>query len=186
MDSLYTIVDRKTLALRGLVAVIFGVIALVATGFVLDFLVYVFGFFAIISGILTAGVGLSSEKTELPRWLLVTTGVLSILVGIFALVTPLIVALALTLFIAAWALITGVTDLGLAVSHRKAHHRVLLALSGIAGVLVAIILVITPVLGAYTLVWVLGIYAIAAGFVSIFLGLSLGKEKVGIEVQTIV
>jgi len=184
MDILYSIVDRKSLALRGLVAVIFGVIALVATGFVLDFLVYVFGFFAIISGILTAGIGLSSEKTELPRWLLVTTGVLGILVGIFALVTPLVVAVAITIFIAAWFLITGITDIGLAVSHKKARHRILLALSGIAGVVVAIILVFAPVFGAYTLVIVLGIYAVAAGFISIFLGLSLGKEKAVIETQT--
>jgi uncharacterized membrane protein HdeD (DUF308 family) len=184
MDYLYSIVDRKSLALRGLVAVIFGVIALVATGFVLDFLVYVFGFFAIISGILTAGIGLSSEKTELPRWLLVTTGILSILVGIFALVTPLIVAIALTLFVAAWFLITGITDIGLAISHKKTHHRILLALSGIAGVVVAIILVFTPLSGAYTLVWVLGIYAVAAGFISIFLGLSLGNEKSAIRAQT--
>jgi uncharacterized membrane protein HdeD (DUF308 family) len=184
LDHLYSIVDRKSLALRGLVAVIFGVLALVATGFVLDFLVYVFGFFAIISGILTAGIGLSSEKTELPPWLLVPTGVLSILVGIFALVTPLIVAMAITIFIAVWALITGITDLGLAVSHKKTHHRILLAVSGIIGVLFAIILVITPVFGTYALVMVLGIYAIAGGFVSIFLGLSLGKEKAVIETQT--
>jgi uncharacterized membrane protein HdeD (DUF308 family) len=183
MESFSSIVDRKTLALRGLVAVIFGIIAIVATGFVLDVLVYAFGFFAIVSGILTAGVGISSEKSELPKWLLVTTGVLSILVGIFALVTPLIAAIALTVFIAAWFLITGITDLGLAVFHKKTHHRILLALSGIAGVVVAIILVITPVFGAYTLVWVLGIYAVAAGFISIFLGLSLGQEKIEIETQ---
>jgi uncharacterized membrane protein HdeD (DUF308 family) len=183
MESFYSIVDRKTLALRGLVAVIFGIVAIAATGFVLDVLVYAFGFFAILSGILTAGVGISSEKSELPKWLLVTMGVLSILVGIFALVTPLIAAIALTVFIAAWFLITGITDLGLAVFHKKTHHRILLALSGIAGVVVAIILVITPVFGAYTLVWVLGIYAVAAGFISIFLGLSLGQEKIEIETQ---
>ena len=181
MGSLTSIVDRKTLALRGLVAVIFGIIALVATGFVLDFLVYVFGFFAILSGVLTAGLGMSSEKTELPKWLLVSTGILSVLVGIFALITPLIVAIALTIFIAAWFLITGVTDIGLAVSHKKAHHRILLALSGIVGVVVAIILVFAPVFGAYTLVMVLGIYALAAGIISIFLGLSLGRDKIEIE-----
>jgi uncharacterized membrane protein HdeD (DUF308 family) len=184
MDYFYSIIDRKSLALRGLVAVIFGIIALLATGFVLDFLVYAFGFFAIISGILTAGVGISSEKTELPKWLLVTMGVLSILVGIFALLTPVIIAIALTILIAAWFLITGITDLGLAVFHKKTHHRILLALSGIAGVVVAIVLVLTPIFGAYTLVMVLGIYAVAAGIISIFLGLSLGNEKVEIGAQT--
>jgi uncharacterized membrane protein HdeD (DUF308 family) len=183
MVSFYNIVDRKSLALRGLVAVIFGIVALVATGFVLDVLVYAFGFFAIISGILTAGIGMSSEKTELPRWLLVTAGVLNILLGIFALVTPFVIAVAVTIFIAAWFLITGITDFGLALSHKKVHHRVLLALSGIAGFVVAIILVLTPLFGAYTLVIVLGIYAVVAGFISIFLGLSLGKETIGIETE---
>ena len=181
MDRFYSIVDRKSLALKGLVAVIFGIIALAATGFVLGFLVYAFGFFVIISGILTAGIGISSEKTELPRWLLVTAGVLGIIVGIFALVLPLIIAITLTIFVAAWFVLTGMTDIGLAISHKKTHHRILLALSGIAGVVVAIILVFAPVFGAYTLVIVLGVYAIAAGVISIFLGLSLGKEKIEIE-----
>lgn len=188
MVRLHTIVDRKSLIIRGLVAITFGVIALVATGFVLEFLVYIFGFFAIISGIFSAGIGVFPEKTELPRWLLVTTGVLCILVGIFALVTPLIVtplivALSITILIAAWAFITGITDLGLAISHKKTHHRVLLGLSGISGILLAVILIITPVFGTFTLLVVLGIYAMVAGFVSIFLGMTLGKEFVGIRIS---
>ena len=183
MDCVSCILDRKSLALRGLVAVIFGILAIVATKFVLDFLVYVFGFFVIISGIINTGVGISSERTELPKWLLVTTGVLGILVGIFALITPLIIAMTITIFIAAWALVTGVSDLGLAISHKMTPHRVLLAVSGIIGILFAIVLVLTPILGAYALVILLGIYALIFGFISIFLGLSMGKEKVVVETQ---
>jgi uncharacterized membrane protein HdeD (DUF308 family) len=179
------ILDRKSLALRGIVAVIFGILAIAATQFTLDFLVYMFGFFAIISGILNAGVGISSERSELPKWLLVTTGVLGILLGIFALLTPLIIAMTITMFIAAWALMTGVSDLGLALSNKTAPHRALLALSGIIGILFAIILVLTPILGAYALVIVLGIYALVFGFISIFLGLSMGREKVVVETKTI-
>ncbi|MCX6686204.1 MAG: HdeD family acid-resistance protein [Methanoregula sp.] len=177
--------DRKSLALRGIVAVIFGILAIAATQFTLDFLVYMFGFFAIISGILNAGVGISSERSELPKWLLVTTGVLGILLGIFALLTPLIIAMTITMFIAAWALMTGVSDLGLALSNKTAPHRALLALSGIIGILFAIILVLTPILGAYALVIVLGIYALVFGFISIFLGLSMGREKVVVETKTV-
>jgi uncharacterized membrane protein HdeD (DUF308 family) len=113
----------------------------------------------------------------------VTTGVLSILVGIFALITPLIIAMTITIFIAAWALVTGVSDLGLAISHKIPPHRVLLAVSGIIGILFAIVLVLTPILGAYALVILLGIYALIFGFISIFLGLSMGKEKVVVETQ---
>jgi len=179
------ILDRKSLALRGFVAVIFGILAIVATQFVLDFLVYMFGFFAIISGIMNAGVGISSEKSELPKWLLVTTGVLGILLGIFALLTPLIIAMTITMFIAAWALITGVSELGLAFYNKTAPHRALLALSGIIGILFAIILVLTPLLGVYALVIMLGIYILVFGLISIFLGLSMGREKVVVETKTI-
>jgi uncharacterized membrane protein HdeD (DUF308 family) len=171
--------------MRGIVAVIFGILAIAATQFTLDFLVYMFGFFAIISGILNAGVGISSKRSELPKWLLVTTGVLGILLGIFALLTPLIIAMTITMFIAAWALMTGVSDLGLALSNKTAPHRALLALSGIIGILFAIILVLTPILGAYALVIVLGIYALVFGFISIFLGLSMGREKVVVETKTV-
>lgn len=179
------IFDRKSLALRGIVAVIFGLLAIFATKFVLDFLVYIFGFFAIISGIMNAGVGISSEKTELPKWLLVTTGVLGILLGIVALLTPLIIAMAVTMFIAAWALITGISELGLAFSSTTAPHRALLALSGIIGIVFAIVLVLTPGLGVYALVIVLGIYALIFGLISIFLGFSMGKEKIVVDTRTI-
>jgi uncharacterized membrane protein HdeD (DUF308 family) len=179
------IFDRKSLALRGIVAVIFGILAIAATQVMLDVLVYVFGFFAIISGILNAGIGISANKTELPKWLLIVTGVLGILIGIFALVMPLIIAMTITIFIAAWALVTGVSDLGLAISNKSAAHRVLLALSGIIGILFSIILVLTPILGALALVIVLGIYALVFGVISIFLGLSMGKEKVVVETKAV-
>jgi uncharacterized membrane protein HdeD (DUF308 family) len=183
IESFCCIIDRKSLALRGVVAVIFGILAIVATRFVLEFLVYVFGFFVIISGILNAGIGVSSEKTELPKWLLVSTGVLGILLGIFALLTPFIVAMTLTMFVVAWALVTGVSELGLAISHKAAPHRALLALSGVIGILFAVVLVLTPLLGAFALVIILGIYAMIFGFISIFVGMSMGKEKVVVEAR---
>ena len=79
----------------------------------------------------------------------------------------------------------GVSELGLAFSNKTAPHRVLLALSGFIGILFAIILVLTPLLGAYALVIVLGIYVLVFGLISIFLGLSMGKEKVVVETKTI-
>jgi len=185
MECMCCILDRKSLALRGFVAVIFGILAIAATQFTLDFLVYVFGFFAILTGILNAGVGISSEKTELPKGLLVATGVVGILIGILALLTPLIIAMTVTIFIAAWALVTGISDLGLALSNKTAPHRALLALSGIIGFLFAVILVITPILGAFALVIVLGIYALVFGVISIFLGLSMGREKVVVETKAV-
>ena len=185
MECMCCILDKKSLAFRGIIAVVFGLLAIVATKFVLDFLVYIFGFFAIITGIVNAGVGISSEKTELPKWLLLITGILGVLLGIFALLTPVIIAMTITMFIAAWALITGISELGLAISSKTTPHRAVLAFSGIIALLFALILVLTPVLGAYALVIVLGVYAMIFGFISIFLGFSMGRQKVVVETQTI-
>jgi uncharacterized membrane protein HdeD (DUF308 family) len=172
------IFNRKSLALRGIIAVIFGLCAIIWTPVVLNVLIYAFGLFAIIAGILTAAAGISSEKTELPKWLLVIAGTLGILLGIFALLTPLIVAITLTLLIAAWALVTGATELGWAVTNKALKHRVLLFISGLCGITLAIILIIIPILGAFTIVLVLGIYLLVFGIISIAVGLSMGKETV--------
>jgi uncharacterized membrane protein HdeD (DUF308 family) len=174
------IFNRKSLAFRGIIAVIFGLCAIVWTPTVLNVLIYAFGFFAIIAGILTAAAGISSEKTELPKWLLVVTGILGILLGIFALLTPLIVTITLVLLIAAWALVTGASELGLAVTNKALKHRVLLSISGLCGIALSVILILMPVLGAFTLVLVLGIYLLIFGLISIAVGLSMGKETVTI------
>jgi uncharacterized membrane protein HdeD (DUF308 family) len=175
------IFNRKSFMLRGLIAVIFGLCAIIWTPFVLNVLIYAFGFFAIIAGILTAAAGISLEKTELPKWLLAVAGILGILLGIFALLTPLIVVITLALLIAAWALVAGASELGLAVTNKTLKHRVLLSISGLCGIALSIILILMPVLGAFTLVLVLGIYLLVFGIISIAFGLSIGKETVTVS-----
>src|SRR5438067_5253171 len=137
------------LALRGLAAVIFGVLAFAWPGATLITLVWLFGAFALVNGILSLAVAVKAPKGY-PRFgSLILGGLLGTLAGLLAFVMPGITALGLLILIAAWAIMTGVMELVAAV---KLHHVIanewLLILAGIASIAFGILLLIQPALGA--------------------------------------
>src|SRR6266700_8277744 len=98
---------RTMFLFRGIAAVLFGIIALVWPNMTLSILVFVFGVFAVISGITAVVAAL--RNTEFPGWgWLLAEGILGVLVGVVALVWPGITALAFLYLLAAWAILTGV------------------------------------------------------------------------------
>ncbi len=111
------------MALRGLFAVIFGLIALVAPGIALLAFIYVFAAYAIVDGgiaIITA----IQERELLYRWgWVLFEGILSILVGIIAFANPGLTALVLLYFIAAWAIVTGIMEIVAAFAIREFVSR---------------------------------------------------------------
>lgn len=149
--------------LRGIFAIIFGLIALLDPGIALLALIYVFAAYAIIEGVLSLIVAIV-ERNRLPRWgWLVVEGIAGIIVGILALVWPGLTALVLLFFVAAWAIVTGVLEIAAAFT----TGSWLLALAGVLSVLFGIILFVHPGAGLLAVLWLLGIYAIIYGVVII-------------------
>src|SRR3954454_8262492 len=97
------------LALRGLVAVLFGLTALFWPGLILVVLILLFGAYALVDGVLASIDALRSSRRSTRRRLLLIEGVIGILFGIFALLWPDLTALALLYTIAFWAILTGIT-----------------------------------------------------------------------------
>src|SRR5215469_13721398 len=94
----------RMLALRGALAIIFGLIVITVPGIALLALIYVFGAYALIDGIVAVIVSLR-ERGSLNRWgWVLFEGILSIVVGLVAFVLPGLTALALLYLIAAWAI----------------------------------------------------------------------------------
>ena len=118
------------LALRGLVAILFGVLAFVLPGMTLLTLVFLFGAYAIVNGVL-ALVHAFSAPRGYPRFgALIFTGIISIAAGVLAFVWPGITALSLVLLIAAWAIVNGVFEIATAIRLRRViEHEWLLALA---------------------------------------------------------
>jgi uncharacterized membrane protein HdeD (DUF308 family) len=168
------------LALRGLAAVIFGVLAFAWPGITLLSLIWLFGAFALVNGILSLVLATKAPKGY-PRFgSLILGGLLGILAGLLTFVMPGITALGLLILIAAWALVTGILEIVAAIKLRKTiTGEWMLILAGLASVAFGILLILQPAAGALVMVLWIGAYALVFGillFVLAFKMRSLGKE----------
>ena len=156
------------LALRGLFAVIFGLIALIFPGIALLAFIYVFAAYALIDGIMAVIVSLQ-ERTSSNRWVWVLVeGLAGIVIGIMALVWPGLGALVLLYLVAIWAIVTGITEIVAAfMIPGSTAQEWALALAGILSVVFGIILFVRPGAGLLALLWLVGIYAIIFGLLFI-------------------
>lgn len=160
------------IALRGLVAVLFGIGAFAWPGITLVALVLLFGAYAFVDGVFTLVYALTGHSGV--RGLLALEGVVGIGAGIATLVWPGITALVLLYLIAAWAIVTGVLEVVAAIDFRKViENEWLMILGGIASVAFGVILVVAPGAGALAMIWLIGAYAIVGGILLIALGFRL-------------
>ena len=159
---------RRTFLVRGIIAIVFGVLALVLSpGITLTFLVYLFGAYAIINGV--AAVATALRYTKEDGWaLLLVEGILGILAGVVAFVWPGITAFVFLFLIAAWAIVTGIMEIVAAfVLPLGTGREWLLGLAGVASIIFGVLIVYRPVSGLVALVWLFGIYAIVFGILYI-------------------
>ena len=172
------------LALRGLVAVLFGVLAFMWPGATLITLVWLFGAFALVNGILS--LVLATKTKGYPKvGSLILGGLLGILAGLLAFVMPGITALGLLILIAAWAIVTGIMELVAAVRLRKIiNNEWLLVLTGIASVVFGVLLLFQPAAGALVLIWWIGAWALLSGILLMVLAFRMRNWKGLIAVGT--
>jgi len=163
-------------ALRGLLALLFGIVAFIWPGISLAALVFLFGAYALADGIFTVITALRAPEGYRRWWVLLLEGVFGVTAGVLAFVWPGITALVLLYLIAAWAIVTGIFEIAAAIRLRKEiTGEWLLALSGILSVLFGVLLLAWPGAGALAVVWLIGAYAIIFGALLIALGLRLRR-----------
>ena len=166
------------LLLRGIVAVLFGILAITRPGITLAVLVLLFGIYAVFDGFFALFAAIGGWSHREGRWPLLLEGFIGIGAGILTLRAPGITTVALLFFIAAWALATGVLRIVAAIRLRKEiQNEWLLGLSGVLSVLFGIIMFVQPGAGALAVIWVIAAYAIVFGVLLIWLGLRLKKRS---------
>jgi uncharacterized membrane protein HdeD (DUF308 family) len=149
--------------LKGLCAIVFGLLALAWPGVTVLTLVLFYGAFALVDGVLALAAAVKGSGPA-PRWWLAVVGIIGICAGILTFAWPGITALILLFLIAAWAIATGIMQIIGAIRLRKEiDGEWLLIASGVLSVLFGVILVVQPKVGAVALVWVIGAYAILYG-----------------------
>ena len=173
------------LLLRGIVAILFGVLAFIWPGITLLTLVQFYGADALVDVALAIGAAVTGPGTAGPRWWLAVVGVLGVAAGLLTFLWPGITAIVLLYFRAGWAIATGVFEIVGAVRLRKEiDNEWMLILSGVLSVLFGAILIISPGAGALALIWVIGPYAILAGIIYTILALQLHRHDPAVRSRT--
>jgi uncharacterized membrane protein HdeD (DUF308 family) len=162
------------LALRGVAAIVFGILAFLWPGITLLSLVFLFGAYALANGVLSLIAAFKAPKGTGNKGSLIFLGLLSIIAGLLTFCIPGITALGLVLLIAAWALVNGVTEIVAAIKLRKViTGEWLLILAGLLSIVFGILLLLQPGAGALALIFWIGAWAIVMGVLLMILAFKI-------------
>ena len=161
-------------ALRGTLAVIFGVAAFAWPGITFEALVLLFGVYAFVDGVLVLSFGLMAAGDGAQWWPLVLGGILGIGLGVLTFARPGAMGEALVYVVGFWAIVTGLLEIVAAIRLRDLiSGEWLMGLSGVLSIIFGVLVVAQPNSGALALVYLFGFYAILAGISQIGLGFRL-------------
>ena len=166
------------LALRGLVAILFGLIAFLNPRVTLAALVLLFGAYAVVDGIFAIIAGIRAAERHERWWPFAIEGLAGLVAGVITFVVPLATALALLYLVGFWAMFTGIFKIAAAIRLRKEiRGEWLLILNGLFSVVFGVLLVVLPAAGLVTLVWLIGAYALVIGAVLVGLAFRLRGHR---------
>jgi uncharacterized membrane protein HdeD (DUF308 family) len=163
--------------LRGICAILFGVLAFAWPGVTLVTLVVLYGAFALADGVLAVAAAITGGAAA-PRWWLAIMGLAGIAAGLLTFLWPGVTALVLLVFIAIWAIVTGVLQIVGAIQLRKEiDNEWLLIAGGALSVLFGLAVLVRPGAGALALIFVIGAFAIAYGIILVAFAFRLRRHS---------
>lgn len=162
--------------LRGLFAILFGILTIVWPGLTLLTLVLLYGVFALFDGGLAIGAAIMGGS-PVPRWWLALVGVLGIVAGVLTLTWPGITGLILLFFIAGWAIASGIFEIVGAIRLRKEiEGEWWLIATGVLSVLFGLLILAFPSAGALGIALAIGWFAILYGVLHVGFAWRLKKH----------
>lgn len=171
--------ERTALVVQGIIAILFGIAAVFWPGLTVKTLVYLFGAFLLIDGIILMIMGLVRLKHFMKAMLMLLLGLLELGLGVFLFRHPEVAFATLILILGFALIVRGLFDFIHAFTADKdsATTRTMRALLGVAGVIIGIVILMQPVAGGLAFVWILGLYALIAGPVMIAMSSDINKAK---------
>ncbi len=184
MLSVFTRLFRNwwIVAVRGVLAIVFGALALIWPDTTKLVLVLLFGTFALVDGFSATAAGIALAPHFKRWWALLLKGLTGVMIAVLTFSWPNITGLVLLYFIAAWAVITGIFEIVAAIEFRNMVSREwTMILGGILSVLLGVLLFAFPSAGAMSIVWLIGMYAIAFGIMELLIAFRLRSLLRSIE-----
>lgn len=162
------------LLLRGIVSLLFAIIAFTNPVLAFEALILVLGVFLIVDGATAIYLGVRMRGYDDDWWATTLEGALGVGLGLIALINPELTAAGLVLVLAVWFLVTGVFEIATAIKLRKEiDNEWLLGLAGVISIVLGALMIINPNAGAISIMWWLGIYAAIFGVLLVGLGLRM-------------
>jgi uncharacterized membrane protein HdeD (DUF308 family) len=150
-------------AIRGVLGILFGIVAFALPGVTMLSLVIVFAAYAITDGVFAIVAAVRAANHH-ERWtLFLLEGVIGIAAGVLAFLWPTLTVVVFVTLVAFWALLTGGLMLAAAFRLHANHGRWWFVLGGVASIIYGALLLIAPVIGALVLTWWIGAYAFVFG-----------------------
>jgi len=178
IDSVINLQKRWwVVALRGLIGVGLGLVAIFFPLATMLSLVVVFGSYLLIDGIFAFFAASTIKGPSKARTWLISEGVINIIVGILILVWPELSLIAMVFLTAGWAILTGFFMIAAGFTGARDRADWWFILGGLVSLIYGIVLSIAPILGAIVMTWWLGAYALAFGFVLLTLAADLLASK---------
>lgn len=160
--------------LRGVVAIIFALLAIFATGFTLDLLLIFLGFYLVLDGLFAIIGSVISMSHRKKWWLLLLEGLATIAAGIFIFLWPNITLIIFVYIIATWAIVTGIFEFLASITVSWAEEgKIFIGVVGVLSVILGLMIFIYPTFSVTAVVWLVGIYALIIGLSLLFFGLKL-------------
>jgi uncharacterized membrane protein HdeD (DUF308 family) len=168
----------RALALRGLVALLFGLVVLFWPGLVFAVLALLFGIYAVVDGAITFVPALRSSERGARRWLPLTEGAVGVIAGLVALLLSGMSGNGLVYVIVGWALATGMLKILTAILLRaEVENGWLLAGSGALSVLFGILLAVLAGSDVPFLIPFIGAFAVVVGLALIVFAFRLRDRR---------
>ena len=167
--------DWWVFAIRGIAALVFGVLAFIWPERTLTVLVYLFGAYVLVDGIaLLAALIRGEPVARRNAWAVAIMGVLGIVIGVVTFVWPGLTALSLLYLVAIWAIAMGAFQVIAAVAlRRELDNEFWMALGGVVSIVFGALLVVSPGDGLISLVWLVGLWSVVFGVSSLGLAYRL-------------
>lgn len=164
------------LALRGVVAVLFAIIAFAMPGLTLVVLVYFFAAYLLVDGVFALIAGLRAAEHH-ERWgALALEGILDLVAGAVIVLWPGLSLLAFIYLAAFWAIVSGIALLIAAFRLHRQHGEWLMVLAGLLSVLWGVLVVLFPIAGILVWAWWIGAYALIFGVAMLVLAFRLRRH----------
>jgi uncharacterized membrane protein HdeD (DUF308 family) len=162
------------LGVRGVIAILFGLYALLVPGLALATLILAFGACILLQGILAIVAAVRVHDHDQRSLPIALEGIVCVIVGLFALVGPNVAALTWLFLASGFAVVSGVLHMAGAIQLRKhfAGEWVLI-LNGALTTLFGILMILMPMAGLLALVWLLGAYSVLFGVLLLAVALRL-------------